>query len=569
MPDTSLNIVIGGEAGQGLATIGLLFAKAIVRTGYDIVVTQDYMSRVRGGHNTFAVRMGSEPVHAPKEEIDILVALNEETVGLHKDQLSPRGLVIVDREVNTEGLRAYRVPFDELAPKPIFYNTVAFGVLASTICGDVAMLEQLLRETFQRKGEKVVQENLEVLRRAYEWQKGQEEILECPPPPERSGGRLTLDGNEAIALGALAAGCNFISFYPMTPSTSVALNLIAKGGPLGLVSEQAEDEIAALNMALGASYAGARALVPTAGGGFALMTEAVSLAGMIETPVVIILGQRPAPATGLPTRTEQGDLNLALHAGHGEFARVILAPTTPEECFHLTHRAFDFAERIQTPVILLTDQYLADSFRAIEPFALDDLPEVARPLTEVDNAEEYVRYALTDSGVSPRVIPGFSRALVVVDSDEHTPDGHITEDHGVRVAMVQKRNRKAAALQGHLLAPHYEGPQNPELLLVGWGSSRGAMLEAAERLREEGRSVAVMSFRQVWPLDPDRFLPAFSSAGRVVMVEGNFTGQFAGLIRRETGYSPDAQIHRYDGLPFTAGFILRALQRQRGEAWSR
>jgi 2-oxoglutarate/2-oxoacid ferredoxin oxidoreductase subunit alpha len=564
MADTSLNIVIGGEAGQGLATIGLLFAKAIVRTGYEIVVTQDYMSRVRGGHNTFAIRFGPEPIHAPKEEIDILVALNEETIDLHKDQLSKRGLVVTDNKVETRGLKSYRVPFEELAPKPIFFNTAALGVLASTICGDIVVLEQLLRETFGRKGDQVVQENLDVLRRAYEWQKGQKDIFECPAPGFGNGKRLTMDGNEAIALGALAAGCNFLSFYPMTPSTSVALNLIGKGGPLGLVSEQAEDEIAALNMALGASYAGARALVPTAGGGFALMTEAVSLAGMIETPVVIILGQRPGPATGLPTRTEQGDLNLALHAGHGEFARVILAPTTPEECFYLTHRAFDFAERIQTPVVLLTDQFLADSYRAVEPFDFDALPEVARPLKEVPNPEEYVRYALTDGGISPRLVPGFSRALVVVDSDEHTPDGHITEDHGVRVAMVEKRNRKIESMRKDFLAPHLEGPENPDLLLVGWGSTRGAMLEAAQRLADDGESVGVMSFTQLWPLDPDRFLPVFEKAGRVVMVEGNYSGQFAGIVRKETGYAPDAHIRRYDGLPFTAGYIVRALMEQRG-----
>jgi 2-oxoglutarate/2-oxoacid ferredoxin oxidoreductase subunit alpha len=564
MADTSLNIVIGGEAGQGLATIGLLFAKAIVRTGYEIVVTQDYMSRVRGGHNTFAIRFGPEPIHAPKEEIDILVALNEETIDLHKDQLSERGLVVTDNKVETRGLKSYRVPFEELTPKPIFFNTAALGVLASTICGDIGVLEQLLRETFRKKGDTVVQENLDVLRRAYAWQKGQNDIFECPAPGSGNGKRLTMDGNEAISLGALAAGCNFLSFYPMTPSTSVALNLIGKGGPLGLVSEQAEDEIAALNMALGASYAGARALVPTAGGGFALMTEAVSLAGMIETPVVIILGQRPGPATGLPTRTEQGDLNLALHAGHGEFARVILAPTTPEECFHLTHRAFDFAERLQTPVVLLTDQFLADSFRAVEPFDFDALPEVARPLKEVPNAEEYVRYALTQDGISPRLIPGFSRALVVVDSDEHTPDGHITEDHGVRVAMVEKRNRKIETMRKDFLAPHLEGPENPELLLVGWGSTRGAMLEAAQRLAEEGESVGVMSFRQLWPLDPGQFLSVFEKAGRVVMVEGNYSGQFAGIVRKETGYTPDAHIRRYDGLPFTAGYIVRALKEQRG-----
>ncbi|MFP4072391.1 MAG: 2-oxoacid:acceptor oxidoreductase subunit alpha, partial [Desulfovibrionales bacterium] len=538
-----------------------LFTKAIIRTGYEVVVTQDYMSRVRGGHNTFCIRMSPEPVFAPKEPVDVLVALNEKTVRLHKDKLSERGLIVVDQGVDTGDAKVYKVPFEELAPKPIFFNTVALGVLASTVCEDINVLENLLRDTFKKKGEEVVQQNLEVLRNAYEWQKGQNDVFECPAPAQGNPDRLTMQGNEAIALGALAAGCNFCSFYPMTPSTSVALNLIGKGGPLGLVSEQAEDEIAALNMALGASYAGARVLVPTSGGGFALMTEAVSLAGMTETPVVIVLAQRPGPATGLPTRTEQGDLFLALHSGHGDFPRAILAPGTVEECFHLTHRAFGLAERYQSPVFVLTDQFLADSYRAVEPFDLESLPKLPAPLLEVDNPEEYVRYAVTEDGVSPRVIPGFSEAVVVVDSDEHTPDGHITEDFGVRVDMVEKRNRKGQGLVSEIVPPTFDGPDDPETLFVCWGSSLGAVKETCQRLQGEGKRAALVHFSQIWPLDPEHFLGRFKAAGQVVFVEGNFSGQFAALVRMETGYVPDRKILRYDGLPFTPAFILEQLQK--------
>lgn len=560
MPDNSIVILVGGEAGQGLVTIGQLMAKALVRAGYEVCVVQDYQSRIRGGHNTFVIRTGLDAFHAPSEKVDILVALNAETLALHKHQLTPGGIVLADEALDTKGLNALRIPFKKLAPKTVYENVVALGVVASALCKDLGHLEDLLRETFGKKGQEVVEQNLAVLRAAYAWVRTQEYGFAClPPPPENPGQRLMLTGNEAVALGALAAGCNFCSFYPMTPGSSVALSLAEHAKDMGTVVEQAEDEIAAANMAVGAACAGARAIVPTSGGGFALMVEAVSLAGMLETPLVFLVAMRPGPATGLPTRTEQADLNLVLYAGHGEFPRAVFAPGSVDECFYLSHRAFEMAEKYQSPVFVLTDQYLADSFQNVEPFDLSSLPELPAPLLAPEDPKTYKRFALTEGGVSPRVIPGFSEALVVSDSDEHTEDGKLTEDLDVRVKMVTKRLAKGVGLAEDAVPPGFYGEDDAELLLVCWGSTLHAAMEARELLEEAGRSAAVLHFSQVWPLNGDQFLPRLEAAGRAVCVEGNATGQLARLIRQETGFRFTDLVLRFDGLPISAAFILRGL----------
>lgn len=559
MQERCVNIVIGGEAGQGLVTMGDFLAKALVRAGYEIVVTQDYQSRIRGGHNTYAIRLSPETVYGPRPSIDLLVALDAQTVHMHSKQLTERALVLADEAIDLVGHAGLSVPFATLCPKPIFENVAALGVLAQLLCLDCTWLTGLIKEKFHKKGDHVVAENLGVFEAAHAWATARQAVFTCMAPAERTQKRLFMNGNEAIALGAMAAGVNFCSFYPMTPATSVVSTLIGKGEAMGVMVEQAEDEIAAMTMALGASFAGARVIVPTAGGGFSLMVEGLSLAGMTETPVVVVLAQRPGPATGLPTRTEQGDCNLALYAGHGEFPRAIFAPGTPEQCFDLTYRAVDLAERWQSPIFVLTDQFLADSYRAVIPFDLSALPPVAAPGLTAENPSAYRRYAITESGVSPRLIPGFGEHLVVVDSDEHTPDGHITEDLDVRVAMMDKRMRKAKGLLREALAPVTVGDQAPGVLLVCWGSTHGPALEAAQSLRDTGTPTAVMHFGQVYPINPDHFLPAFATAARVVMVEGNFAGQFARLIRQETGYAFAQVVTRYDGLPFTAEYILEKL----------
>jgi len=558
MSQANINIVVGGGAGQGLATVGQLMSKAAVRAGYYLLVNQDYMSRIRGGHNTFALRIGPDPVESLTEDIDILVALNEETVSLHLDEMKEGGIIIAGDDIDTGDFNALKIPFKELAPKPLFYNVVALGVLGATVCMDIIILEELLGQAFAKKGTEIVNANLDVLRASYEWVRQQECDFTCiASAPENVGTKLMLNGNEAIAMGALAAGCNFISFYPMTPGTSVATALINYGRKLGLKYEQVEDEIAAMNMAIGASFTGAKAMVTTSGGGFALMVEAISLAGVSETPIVTSVVQRPGPATGMATRTEQADLNLVLYAGHGEFPRAIFAPGTVDECFYLTHRAFDLAEKYQTPMFILSDQYLADSYRDVEMFDLDSLPETTEPLLKTQE-NPYLRYKLSDDGISPRLVPGFGEALVRADSHEHDENCIITEDAGNRVRQNSKRLVKGCGLWQDVIGPDYYGEEGADVVLMCWGSSLGACLDAADTV--EGKSIGVLHFKQVYPLREEQFMDYLEKAGEVIAVEGNATGQFAKLVAQETGYSVGSYILRFDGRPLTPQYVLRGLE---------
>jgi 2-oxoglutarate ferredoxin oxidoreductase subunit alpha len=559
MKDATLNILVGGEAGQGLVTVGQLLAKCLVRSGYFIVVTQSYQSRIRGGHNSYAIRVGTDEVVAPRESVELLIALDTDTVTLHQQDLSPDGLIVVDTALGMDGEHFLTVPYKEFG-KERFTNVAALGVLCSLLRLDEGVAADTVDGFFGKKDRGLAEENKRALKAGANWtatKNGSKLRLPAVSKPDQ---RLMMNGNEAIALGALSAGVRFFSFYPMTPSTSIGLNLAANAGKMGLVVEQAEDEIAAINMAIGASFAGAPSMVATSGGGFALMVEGVSLAAMTETPVVVVVAQRPGPATGLPTRTAQADLEFVLHSGHGEFPRAIFSPGTIEQCFHLTRKAFELAERYQGPMFVLTDQFLADSYRAVPPFELEGLTPVM-PAQKPAGTEPYLRYAITETGISPRLLPGLSKGLVVVDSDEHTEDGHLTEDLHKSQLMVEKRLRKGAGLRSEVIAPDFEGEAKPDLLLVSWGSSKGAVTEAASRMKSDGERVATLHFSQVWPIMPEQFIDYLTSAREVVSVEGNALGQLARLIRRETGFDIERKVLRYDGLPLTPEAILRELSR--------
>lgn len=561
MKNASRNVVIGGEAGQGLVTVGQLLSRILVRSGYSITVTQSYQSRIRGGHNTFSVRVGAEAVEAPAETVDILVALNEETVSLHRGELARDGLIVADASFGTDEDCCLGVPYGKLADER-FKNTVALGVICAVLGLDRELSSGAVSDAFGGKHPEALDDNLRALEQGIEWTA--EQAAHLRELTETSGGknRLMLNGNQAIALGAVSAGLRFCSFYPMTPATSIPLTLIEIAERMGLVIEQAEDEIAAINMAIGASYTGAPSIVTTSGGGFALMVEGVSLAAMTETPLVVVVAQRPAPATGLPTRTEQADLGFVLHAGHGEFPRAIFSPGTVEDCFDLTRRAFELTEKYQSPVFVLTDQFLADSYRTVEPFDVSNLDWV-KPGGDPSGIEApYHRHAITDNGLSPRLLPFASEHLVVTDSDEHTEDGHLTEDLTERKRQVDKRLKKGEGIVREVLPPDLEGDGNPDLLLVSWGSTLGAVREAAAALRSNGGKVATLHFRQVWPLVPEQFLPHLQAAKRVVCVEGNATGQLAGLIRRESGFEIQETVLRYDGLPITPEYVIRGLGKE-------
>ncbi len=558
MEKTDLTLLIGGEAGQGLVTLGQLLAKSLVHAGYSILVTQSYQSRIRGGHNTFAIRVSTEAVVAPRESVDLLIAMNAETVTLHQAEVADGGLIVADEAHGIETDGCLLVPY-QLLGETRFANVVALGVVSVLLGLDQPLVAGSLDDFFGKKDHEMAEKNRQTLTTAFDWCDQQTVAFEKLPPVAKPIQRMVMNGNEAIAMGALSAGVKFCSFYPMTPATSIALNLAAQASRMGLVVEQAEDEIAAINMAIGASFAGVPSIVPTSGGGFALMTEGVSLAGMSETPVLIVVGQRPGPATGLPTRTEQADLELVLYAGHGEFPRAIFTPGTVEECFWLTRKGFEVAAQYQGPVFLLTDQFLADSSRAVTPFDIDNL-EPIDPGIEIDASSlPYRRYAITPSGVSPRLPPGMTKHLVVAGGDEHPVDGHLTEDLNVRNLMVAKRLRKEQGIMEEVIPPEFQGDESPDLLLVTWGSSKGSVLEAAATLRNDSRRVGTLHFSQVWPLIPDQFLGYMESAGEVVCVEGNVYGQLARLIRRETGFGVHRRVLRYDGLPITPEYIIQEL----------
>jgi len=555
MKNRFVNILIGGEAGQGLQTVGPFFAKSLMRSGLSVHVTQTYESRVRGGHNTFSIRLGTEKVMAGQEAIDILIALNEETIDLHKEKVTDGGYIIGNAEWEKTEKNWIGVPLKEFGEE-IYWNTASMGVASCLLGLDEGVVAKAIEDGL---GKKRFEANRKVLEASYQWIKGQTFRYEPFPAVSNPPRRLLMDGHEAVALGAISAGMKFCAFYPMSPSTSIAQTLINYAKEMDLIVDQAEDEIAAINMAIGASYAGVPSLVPTSGGGFALMVEAVSLAGISETPVVIVVGQRPGPATGLATRTEQGEMWFILHAGHGEFPRAIFTPGTIEECFHLTRKAFELAEKFQGPMFVLTDHFLADSYRDVEPIDISKLSYV-KPGADSSSVESpYLRYRITEKGVSPRLLPGLSQHLVVADSHEHTEDGHMTENLSIRPKMVDKRLRKGDGIKSEVISPEYKGDQEPDLLLVSWGSTKGSVEEASSYLRNQKKKVGTLHFSQIWPMIPDQFIKQLEQAKQVICVESNATGQLGQLIRRESGYQIKKRILRYDGLSITPQYILRHL----------
>jgi 2-oxoglutarate ferredoxin oxidoreductase subunit alpha len=561
MKDAHRNIRIGGEAGQGLVTLGEILGKAFVRSGYRTLVTQDYMSRVRGGHNTFTLRVSPEPIEAPREPIHLLIALDAATSEINRADLHSSGVLMVDAAEKVSGKECLKVPFRELSPGE-FKNVAALGIVTEILGLDRKVVSRIMEDSFG-KHQSLMERNREALEAGFQWgEKHASGRLQLPAVKDSSK-RIGMNGNEAIALGAAAAGLKFYSFYPMTPSTSIGISLAKWASKMGMVVEQAEDEIAAINMALGASFAGAPSMVATSGGGFALMVEGISLAAMTETPIVVVVAQRPGPATGLPTRTEQADLEFVLHAGHGEFPRAVFTPGTIAQCFALPQKALHLADQFQTPVFLLTDQFLADSYRAVQPFSFEGAAPVQPWKAKGPKSpRNYRRYEVTESGISPRLLPGGGEHLVVADSDEHDEAGHITEDLRFRKKIVEKRLRKEEGILAEVIPPEYQGDKKPDLLLVCWGSPRGSVAEAVEELRAKGKSAAMLHFSQVWPLIPSQFLGRLRAAKRVVFVEGNAFGQLARLIRREAGFDSAKAIHRYDGLPITPEFILRNLPRR-------
>jgi 2-oxoglutarate ferredoxin oxidoreductase subunit alpha len=547
-----INIVIAGAAGEGVQTVGELLTNAVAAQGYPVFSWKEYESRIRGGRNSYSIRIGEEPVNAPLTDADILLALNRESGDKYRRLLKEKGIIISAKK---EGDMSIEIPFSTVARErigdEIYANTVAVGALISALGMDIGIVKENIGKTFSKKGGDIVSSNVKALEEGFSIA-GKECGDMCPwKLPRRDNVFYVISGNEAIALGAAYGGCRFISAYPMTPSTGIITYLASVEEHLGIFAEQAEDEISAVNMAIGASYAGARAMTATSGGGFALMVEGISLAGMTETPLVVVLAQRPGPATGLPTRTAQGDLLFAINAGHGEFPKLVLAPSDPRDAFHKMVRAFDLVQEYQIVVIVLTDQFLADSHFSLKDIGLKEtVPRIQKG--DASGIEHYRRYRVTDNGISPRLYPGMSEHLVCADSDEHDEWGHITEDlTGTAPAMASKRIAKGKGLRDSVRPPEEISINEADIILVGWGSTRGAILESIGLLKEEGINAGLIHFTELWPLPEYKF-----PKGKTYWaVEGNVYGQLSRLLKGEYDINFRGLISRYDGQPMTGHYI--------------
>lgn len=541
----TVSILIAGKAGQGIASVETLLTRGFKQSGLYTYATKEYMSRVRGGSNTALIMVSCRPVSAPVYTVDIAIALDEGSFEHMRERIGKHTLLIVPEGIYECDCSLFHADLKEIAKKlgnPLAANTVACGVVFGLLGLDSDALEKASSEKYagalEQSNQDAIRQGLHLVEK-----NGGCRFCIAPTDKEKVDREYFLSGTEAIAIGAIAGGCGFVSSYPMSPSTGVLTFLAQRGGEFGICIEQAEDEIAAFQMGLGVWYGGGRAMTTTSGGGFALMSEGMSLAGMTETPMVVYLAQRPGPATGLPTRTEQGDLELAVYAGHGEFPLIVMAPGDIGECFECMRNAFDLADRYQTPVIVLSDQYLADTSAMI--------PVLGEPTVRfnphiVKTSGDYRRYVIGAEGISPRGIPGFGEGVVLVDSDEHTEEGLITESMSMRILQNDKRLAKSALIAREASIPDID-PQT-KIAVVGWGSTKKIIETAVERLGD--KRVGTVHFSWVFPLG-SRELSVLENVHKIIVVENNATGQFARLLTQH-GITIDRQILRYDGLSFFA-----------------
>jgi 2-oxoglutarate ferredoxin oxidoreductase subunit alpha len=564
--DDTVSVLIGGEAGQGISRSGMLLGKAMMRGGFYAYGAIDYPSLIRGGHNFYTVRGSSRKVFSNSGKLDLVVALNRESVFRHMDEINPGGGIIYDekdaisdKELSREDINYYPVTLSEIVKElggpTIMRNTVALGSVAALVGLDVDILNELIAETFEGR-DKIVSMNVEAI------QKGWENVIEfnhgfqCTLEAGERQERLWLTGNEAVALGAQAAGCNFLAAYPMTPASPVLHYFAGHDEETDSVVIQTESEIAAMCMTVGASYAGVRSMTSTSGGGFCLMTEALSMAAIQENPVVIMLGQRPGPSTGLATYSAQGDLLFAVYGAHGEFQRIVLTPGDAEECFYLTAEAFNLAERFQIPVIVLTDKEIIESHETVEMFDISKVDIIRGSLLREWKGDEYLRYRFTEDGVSPRAIPGTPNALILSNSNEHTERGFsMSVSESTRI-MVDKRFRKEEHIRratGKLSPIKSYGSDDPDITMVGWGSTKGSSLEAIGLLSDQGVKARYVQVRIMEPF-PDGLMEYLS--GETVLFENNRTAALGTLIKLNTGYKFINVGLRYDGRPLTSDEIV-------------
>ena len=567
--ESRITFLIGGEAGQGITRSGSVLGKTLMRAGLHLFGANDYPSIIRGGHNFYILTASENEVHSEDDRVDLVIALNKETVLLHQHELNEGGGIVYDGriefkegEITREDAGLYPVPLTDIVAKvegpSIMRNSVALGAAIALIGLDTEHLEGVIAEAFVGR-KSIVEANVEAIRMGHDYAREHFEFDGVFSTEGSNPDRIMVTGSEAIALGAIGAGCQFYAAYPMTPASALLHYLISKDEETGMVVLQAESEIAAATMTVGASYAGLRSMTGTSGGGFCLMTEGFGLAGATENPIVVMLGQRPGPSTGMATYTAQADLLFAIHASQGEFPRVVVAPGDVDDCFTRTVEAFNLAEKYQIPAIILGDKYLLESHKSTEPFA--EKVEIDRGELYEDEewtGEEYKRYRITESGVSPRIVLGTKGATMLANGNEHDEHGFTTIDPVGVVAMAEKRFRKSSGLADEIsgLEPvKVFGTSAPDVTLVGWGSTKGPALEALRLLEREGIGARFLQIVYMEPFPSEDFMKAMKGPGKSMLLETNITNQLGRLIKEHAGFEFDNVHSKYNGRPYSPGEI--------------
>ena len=577
-------ISIGGAAGQGIATPGNILARLFARRGIHMYAYNAYQSIIRGGHSFLTVRCSDREIRTHGDVIDLIICLNQDTMDRHLEHLGPGTSVIFNSDTiepgeAAEGVQLCPMAVGELAGKgsnKLMQNTVAIAVACQLLGIEFSALEDVLDFQFSAKSEELVAENVRVAKAAYEHSAAnfQPAAQQAPQP---SAPLAVWAGKQAFAMASASAGVKFYCAYPMSPSTGILHWMAANARELGIMVRQVEDEISVICMTVGAAHAGCRSMCATSGGGFALMTEGVGAAAMMEVPIVVVNVQRAGPSTGVPTKTEQGDLWQVLGASQGDFPKLILAPSNPLDAFQTIPEVFNLADKYQLPAIIVSDLLISDETSTIDPKLLDMHPVIDRGelITEAgEEAGNYERYKFTDSGISPRALPGIPGYEHVVSTDEHMPDGVLISDEFThphkRRAMMEKRQSKMDGLLAELAPPAIVGPADAEVTLVGWGSTAGVIQEAIGQLAAAGVVANHLHFKWLVPFHADEADELLSSCKRTIIVENNYTGLFHRYLRSETGFTVDGHIRKYDGEPFKPHHITAAVQDQLagGEALS-
>lgn len=575
MKVSNLTWKIGGEAGFGIMSTGAIFSKIFAKKGYFVIDNNEYPSLIRGGHNTYTVRVSSNEIFSINKDINILIALNEETIRLHQEEVTYGGYIVYDEnDCDIRDIRKARkdinyvmVPFSKIiselgAPK-VMVNNISLGASVALLNYDLEILKNVIKEIFGRKGSKIVDFNIRSSEFGYKYIKEKLKANAYEMEIVKPVSRMLVTGNDAVFLGAVRAGCKFYAAYPMTPSSSILHSFASAESDYNIVTKHAEDEIAVINMAIGASFAGVRAMVATSGGGFSLMNEGISSAAMTETPVVIVLCQRPAPATGLPTWSEQGDILFAIHSSHGEFLRVVMTPGDPEECFYLTGKAFNLADEYQIPVIIMLDKYLSESHFSYEKFDFKNI-KVDRGKLLTNSKEvgkEYKRYLNTEDGISPRVVTGIEGGVHIANSDEHDERGYSEDSAYNRKNMVDKRFRKIKKLIEEIPSPRIYGPINSEITVWSWGSCKGPILEAMNILNQKEKKINLVHFTYLYPFDSESIEGIIGKSNKNVVVENNKTSQLAKIIMMNTGHRIKNKILKYSGRQFLPEEVVSGIEK--------